>query len=80
MEIPIIRVTIRNMFPRLLEQTVPERLITLHKVLLILGARQVGKTTLLRSIESRMVQDNRRIHYLNCDLVEESRIFWLWSA
>lgn len=59
------------MIPRFLEQTVLERLVTLRKVFLILGARQVGKTTLLRSIESRMVQDNRRVRYLNCDLAEE---------
>ncbi len=59
------------MIPRLLEQTILERLATLRKVLLILGARQVGKTTLLRSIESRMVQENRRVRYLNCDLAEE---------
>lgn len=59
------------MIPRLLEQTVLERLATLRKVFLILGARQVGKTTLLRSIESRMVQENRHVRYLNCDLAEE---------
>lgn len=59
------------MIPRILEQTVFQRLVSLHKVLLILGARQVGKTTLLHSIESRLIGEGRRVRYLNCDLAEE---------
>jgi hypothetical protein len=59
------------MIPRLLEQTVLERLTSLRKILLILGARQVGKTTLLLAIQSRLRNEGRRVRYLNCDLSEE---------
>lgn len=61
------------MIPRFLEEIVIERLTSLHKVILILGARQVGKTTLLRAIESRLARAGRRVRYLNCDLEEERR-------
>ena len=61
------------MIPRFLEETVIERLTSLHKVILILGARQVGKTTLLRAIEYRLARAGRRVRYLNCDLEEERR-------
>lgn len=61
------------MIPRFVEQTVFERLSTLRKVILILGARQVGKTTLLRAIEARLMGEGKRIRYLNCDLEEDRR-------
>jgi predicted AAA+ superfamily ATPase len=61
------------MILRLLEQTVLERLAALHKIILILGARQVGKTTLLHAIETRLVGEGRRIRYLNCDVEEDRR-------
>jgi len=61
------------MIPRFIEQTIFERLATLRKVILILGARQVGKTTLLRAIETRLMSEGKRIRYLNCDLEEDRR-------
>jgi len=59
------------MIPRLIEETVFSRMINLHKAIILLGARQVGKTTLLRSLEARMAQTGKSIRYLNCDLEEE---------
>jgi predicted AAA+ superfamily ATPase len=61
------------MIPRFLEETIIERCTSLHKVILILGARQVGKTTLLHAIESRLARAGRRVRYLNCDVEEERR-------
>ena len=40
------------MIPRLIENSVYQHLTSLHKVILLLGARQVGKTTLGRSAEA----------------------------
>ena len=68
-----IYIRIGNMIPRLLEQAVFEQLTSLRKVFLILGARQVGKTTLLRAVESRLVHAGQRVRYLNCDVAEERR-------
>ena len=59
------------MIPRLIEETVYSRMINLHKTIILLGARQVGKTTLLRALEARMAQTGKSIRYLNCDLEEE---------
>jgi predicted AAA+ superfamily ATPase len=61
------------MIPRFIEQTVFERLTTLRKVILILGARQVGKTTLLASIQARLAESGKQVRYLNCDLEEDRR-------
>ena len=61
------------MIPRFLEETIIERCTSLHKVILILGARQVGKTTLLHALESRLARAGRRVRYLNCDVEEERR-------
>jgi predicted AAA+ superfamily ATPase len=59
------------MIPRLLENLVLQRMTTLHKVTILLGARQVGKTTLLHALQDRLTQKGKSIHYLNCDLEEE---------
>jgi predicted AAA+ superfamily ATPase len=59
------------MIPRLVEDILHERLITMHKVLLVLGARQVGKTTLLRAFQNRIVEEGMSVRYLNCDILEE---------
>lgn len=53
-------ITIGNMIPGLLEQTVFGRLTSLRQVILILGARQVGKTTLLSAAESRLANAGQR--------------------
>jgi predicted AAA+ superfamily ATPase len=73
MHIPGIHVTIRIMIPRFIEQTIFEQLTGLRKVFLILGARQVGKTTLLGAIQSRLAGSGKRIRYLNCELEEDRR-------
>lgn len=59
------------MIPRLVENILFQRLLSLHKAILVLGARQVGKTTLLKSLQGRLVQEGYSIRYLNCDLLEE---------
>lgn len=59
------------MIPRYLEENIYSRLTTLNKVIVLLGARQVGKTTLLLEIQSRLAQEGKTIRYLNCDLEEE---------
>jgi predicted AAA+ superfamily ATPase len=59
------------MIPRLIENYILNRLTTLHKAIILLGARQVGKTTLLNALQSRLTQEGKSIRYLNCDLEEE---------
>lgn len=59
------------MIPRLIEDTVFEKLLSLRKIIVILGARQVGKTTLLDSLSKKLETKNKSILYLNCDLEEE---------
>ena len=59
------------MIPRLLEQEIYHWLTSLHRAVILLGARQVGKTTLLRSVQSRLENEGNQIRYLNCDLEEE---------
>ncbi len=48
-----------------------ERLMTMHKVVILLGARQVGKTTLLNALQTRLTLAGKSVRYLNCDLAEE---------
>jgi len=59
------------MIPRLIEHEIYSRLTSLHKVIILLGARQVGKTTLLSAIQTRLTQEGKSVRYLNCDLEEE---------
>lgn len=61
------------MIPRFVENRVFEMLSHLHKAILILGARQVGKTTLLQSLQKRLESQGEVVRYLNCDLEEERR-------
>ena len=58
------------MIPRLIEKVILNRLNSFKKVILILGARQVGKTTLLISLQKKLTQEGKAILYLNCDLEE----------
>jgi predicted AAA+ superfamily ATPase len=55
----------------LIEAHVFTRMTTLHKAIILLGARQVGKTTLLNTLQSRLMQEGKSVRYLNCDLEEE---------
>ncbi len=61
------------MIPRLIEHEIYERLMSLHKAILLLGARQVGKTTLLGALKTRLTQEGKVVRYLNCDLEEERK-------
>ncbi len=59
------------MIPRLLNKTIQTQLASLRKVILIFGARQVGKTTLIVSLQNDWMKSGKRVRYLNCDLDEE---------
>ncbi len=67
---PKISATVGTMIPRLLEKIVLEKLAARNKILVILGARQVGKTTLLESLRQKFDKENE-VLYLNCDIEEE---------
>jgi len=57
------------MIPRLVGKVVSERIASGNKIVVILGARQVGKTTLLKSLQQKL-KDNPVLS-LNCDIEEE---------
>ncbi|EKE14186.1 MAG: hypothetical protein ACD_12C00636G0001 [uncultured bacterium] len=59
------------MIPRLLEKRIAEKVKT-KKILLILGARQVGKTTLLNLIKNKFYSQ-KKVLYLNCDIEEDRK-------
>lgn len=58
------------MILRLVEEVILKSL-ELKKIILILGARQVGKTTLIKRIQQQLAKSGKRILYLNCDNDEE---------
>jgi len=60
------------MIPRLLETRLKKQLKN-KKILAILGARQVGKTTILNSINNKYFH-KKKIIYLNCDIEEDRKI------
>jgi hypothetical protein len=62
------------MIPRLIEDMIFLRLTTLHKAIILLGARQVGKTTLMGALQTRLTQAGKVVRYLNCDLEEERQV------
>ncbi len=41
------------------------------KIILVLGARQVGKTTIAKDIDKKLEGEGKKVLYLNCDLAEE---------
>jgi len=59
------------MIPRLMENNIYQRLTSLHKAIILLGARQVGKTTLLKKLQKKLIDEGKRVRFLNCDLEEE---------
>ena len=59
------------MIPRLIEDLVNSRLQSSGKVILLLGARQVGKTTLVEHIVFKLKSKGQKVLYLNCDIDEE---------
>lgn len=71
---PKINTNIGIMIPRLLEKPIKKSLLKHKKVILLMGARQVGKTTLTKSIQSYMEARKKRVLYLNCDLDEDRNL------
>ena len=61
------------MIPRLLEKYLIDDLLKDSKTIVVLGARQVGKTTLVKDIQSKIMTPDTKILYLNCDVGEEQR-------
>ena len=61
------------MIPRLIEKTLISALNQKRKIVILLGARQVGKTTVLNSLRRTLGIKGRKIVYLNCDLAEDLR-------
>jgi uncharacterized protein len=43
----------------------------LHKAIFLLGAQQVGKTTLLKVLQQKLESQGAAVRYLNCDFEEE---------
>jgi len=59
------------MIPRIIEKQVVNDLIKDSKTILVLGARQVGKTTLVRDIEQKLTDGETKVLYLDCDVDEQ---------
>lgn len=59
------------MILRLSEDLIISNLKTSGKIILVLGARQVGKTTLTKDIGKKLEDEGRKVLYLNCDLAED---------
>lgn len=59
------------MVPRLIENALLDRVSSQNKIIVVLGARQVGKTTLLNSVRQRLEKKQKQVLYLNCDVEEE---------
>lgn len=69
---PKININIGSMIPRLSQDLVLTSLKFSGKIVLVFGARQVGKTTLVKDIGKKLEEEGERILYLNCDLAEDS--------
>jgi len=59
------------MIPRISEELITSSLISSGKIILVLGARQVGKTTLVLDIAKKLEKE-KKVLYLNCDLAEDN--------
>lgn len=60
------------MIPRLVEKKVIDALTEKKKkIVLLLGPRQAGKTTLLKIIEASLLKQKKKVIRLNCDLEED---------
>lgn len=56
---------------RLSEDLILSSLKSSGKIILVLGARQVGKTTLAKDIGKKLERERKKVLYLNCDLAED---------
>lgn len=61
------------MIPRLIENAIL-RSLKLKKIILILGARQVGKTTIVKRLQDKLAKSGKKTLYLNCDIDEERSV------
>lgn len=59
------------MIPRLIEKSVIEALGKHKKAIIIFGARQVGKTTVMKKVKTWAEGAGQKALYLNCDISEE---------
>ena len=57
---------------RLSEDLILSGLKSSGKIILVLGARQVGKTTLAKDIGKKLEAEGKKVLYLNCDLAEDN--------
>lgn len=60
------------MILRLIEHLILSSLKSSGKIILVLGARQVGKTTLVKDVGKKLEGEGKKVLYLNCDLAEDS--------
>jgi len=58
------------MIPRLIQKSVTKALLETDKIIIVLGARQTGKTTLLTQIRKQIPADDNRFLKINCDSEE----------
>lgn len=72
--IPKISANIGNMIPRVVLQRVISSLKQWRKVVLVLGPRQSGKTTVLLRLKEEWEAAGKRVVYLNCDLSEDLEV------
>lgn len=59
------------MIPRLIEKYIIKDLLKDRKIVIVLGARQVGKTTLSKDIQKKVNVVDSKTLYLNCDIDEQ---------
>jgi len=69
---PRISTNIGIMVLRLSEDLILSGLKSSGKIILVLGARQVGKTTLAKDIGKKLEAEGKKVLYLNCDLAEDN--------
>lgn len=62
------------MIPRLIQNKVTETLLQSNKIVIILGPRQAGKTTLINEISRNLLDSAGKILKLNCDIEEDLKI------
>jgi predicted AAA+ superfamily ATPase len=61
------------MIPRVVQQNVIKSLRQWRKLVLVLGPRQSGKTTVVKNLQKLFESQKQQVLYLNCDLEEHIR-------
>ena len=62
----------------MIQRTIKQKILnslSLKEITIIIGARQTGKTTLLKEIISDLTKKNERVIYFNLDIEEDSKYF-----